>query len=316
MKFLLISILIILSFNLAHGKIVERVVAVVNDDMVLLSEMNQLKKRLDQGILVFAELLSLKDMENLKKIEKSQMNYLIDERIIDAEVQRQGLQATTERTEAEIKQFMTSAPQLERVLKENGVMFSDYKNFVQLSLGRKSFLEKEISSKIKISDEEISAYYISEMGQGSGQVFEYQLAHILFSPDKGGMKAAKARAKKVHNKIKGNSESINFDELASKHSEDPHFSHKGLLGSFKSGEIHPNIEKAIKDLPAGDISPKIIKTNSGYHIIKVLKKTLVADNKYLEARGRIHETLHIRAFKNRFNQWLQQKREDSFIRIN
>ena len=316
MKFLLISILIILSFNLAHGKIVERVVAVVNDDMVLLSEMNQLTKNLDQGILVFAELLSLKDMENLKKIKKSQMNYLIDERIIDAEVQRQGLQATTERTEAEIKQFMTSAPQLERVLKENGVMFSDYKNFVQLSLGRKSLLEKEISSKIKISDEEISTYYISEMGQGSGQVFEYQLAHILFSPDKGGMKAAKARAKKLLNKIKGKSESINFDELASKYSEDPHFSHKGLLGSFKSGEIHPNIEKAIKDLPAGDISPKIIKTNSGYHIIKVLKKTLVADNKYLEARGRIHKTLHIRAFKNRFNQWLQQKRDDSFIRIN
>ena len=316
MKFLLISILIILSLNLVHGKIVERVVVVVNDDMVLLSEMNQLKKNIDQGILVFAELLSLKDMKKLKKNQKSQMSYLIDEKIIDAEVQRQGLQATTERTESEIKQFMTSAPQLKRVLKENGVKFSDYKDFVQLSLGRKSLLEKEISSKIKISDEEISAYYISEMRQGSGQVFEYQLAHILFSPDKGGMKAAKARAKKVHHKIKDKAESINFGEMASKHSEDPHFSHNGLLGNFKSGEIHPNIEKAIKDLPVGSISPKIIKTSTGYHIIKVLKKTLVADNKYLEVRDRIHETLRISAFKNRFNQWLQQKREDSFIRIN
>lgn len=302
----------------SHAKIIERVVAVVNDEVILLSDVSRFRQNLQNGGLLFEELLQLRDLGPLKKSQKSQVDHLIDEKIVDSEVKRQNLQVTIERVEQQIRNMArakgVTRSQLKKLLEEGGIKFSEYQNFVRLSLGRKSLIEKEIISKIKISDEEISTYYISKTGHGEGQAFEYRLAHILFSPDKGGDRAAKARAEKVHKLLK-ETKGVNFAKLASQYSEDPHFSNEGLLGDFKSGEMRPTFEDSVRDLSVGSIS-KIVKTGAGYHIIKLLNKTLVADPNLKRQKERISEILMAREFKKSFASWLQQKRKESFVRIN
>ena len=316
MKHLLIAILIFATVS--HAKIIERIVAVVNDEVILLSDVSRFNKSLKEGGLVFEELLQIRNIDKLKKSRQSQTDHLIDEKIMDSEVKRQDLQVTIERVEQEIKDLAKAKgitrSQLKNVLENSGIKFSEYQAFVQVSLGRKSIIEKEIVSKIKISDEEISTHYISETGRGEGQVFEYTLAHILFSPKKGGDKAAKTRAENIY-KILKETNGVNFSKLASQYSEDPHFSNEGLLGSFNSGEMRPALEESVKDLSVGSVS-KVVRTHAGYHIIKLLKKTLVTDPNLQREKDRIHGILMTRAFKKALSNWLQQKRKESFIRIN
>ena len=186
MKYLLVAILTLSSIS--HAKIVEKIVAVVNDEIILLSDVSNFSKKIKSGGLIFEELLQMRDLKKLKRSRKQQISHLIDEKIMDSEVKRQDLQVTIERVEQEIRDLAKAKEinrtQLKGILEKSGIKFSEYQDFIRISLGRKALIEKEILSKIKISDEEISTYYISETGHSKGQVFEYTLAHILFSPKK------------------------------------------------------------------------------------------------------------------------------------
>ncbi len=305
--------------NISHAEVVEEVLVVVNGEAILLSDLHKLKRNLKNETLVFEEVLQLKDVNKLKKQKQAQINHLIDTKIIDSEVKRQGLQVTTEKVEKEIQKITRSkgitVDELKGILLQNNIQFSEYKKFVQLSIPRKELIEKEVISRIKISDEEISTYYISQTGQGEGQVFEYKLAHILFSPQKpGGHKAAKSRAQKVH-KIFQKKKNTDFVQLASQYSEDPYFSNEGLLGQFTSEDMLPTLKKSVRNLLVGGVSG-VVKTGAGYHIVKLLKKTLVVDPELQRQRDQIHRILMARAFKRELSRWIERKRKESFIKIN
>ena len=306
--------------SLCHAKVVERVEAVVNDKAILLSDVKEFDRNFKTGVLVFEELLQIRDRDKLKKDWREKIRYLIDEKIIDFEVQRKNFQVTEEGAERELRKMIkargVSRAQLKEFVESHGIDFVQYREFIRLNLGRKQLIEQEIISKIKISDEEISSYYITNMGHGSGQVFEYRLAHIFFSSDsdKGGSSEAQARARSVYKMLKENKD-VDFIEMASKYSEDPDFSNEGLLGSFKSGELQSSFEEAVKDLAEGDFSD-IVKGHTGYHIIQLTKKTLVEDPNLRREKPRIREILMGRAFEKNFANWMKKKRGESFIKIN
>ena len=103
--------------------------------------------------------------------------------------------------------------------------------------------------------------------------------------------------------------------MAEQFSEDPGFNSGGLLGVFKAGEFSKEFEKAILNLAPGDVS-EITTTKMGIHILKLISKKVVSDSKFEKEKPRIMGKLYEKAFKLQFGQWLERKREESFIRIN
>ena len=74
---------------------------------------------------------------------------------------------------------------------------SQYQDFIKTSLERQSLIEKEVTSKIRISDEDISSYYLAKKGPEATQTFEYTLSHILFYPKPAAMKLPLAAPKQL-----------------------------------------------------------------------------------------------------------------------
>lgn len=316
MNKIVIGGLVVFSF-LSHAKIVEKVVAIVNETPITLTEIDAFKKKLKSGGLVDDALLKLKDPKKLLKDQKELINHLIDEKVVDSEIKRLGMNVTLEKVEQEIRTITSrnglSRSQLKAALKERGVLFSDYQDFIKTSLERQSLIDREVSSKIKISDEDISNYYLSKNKGTKGQVFEYKLAHILVKNTKRSGQTAKARMLKIFEKLEKNPDS--FSSLASQYSEDPNFSENGLLGTFKAGEMLKEIEAGIQNLSVGKTS-KVVKTKIGYHIIKVLNKTSISNPVVNEHRNKIHSVLFAEAFQKQFRKWLNRKRKETFVRIN
>ena len=310
---LLLSLLI---FSSAQARPVDRIVAVVNDQIITLSDIDRFRKRIGSGGLVDDALLKLTDTPALMRDRNLLLNHLIDEKLLDSEVKRKGLEVTIERVEQEIrtiaKNNQISRQQLKEALDAKGVTMSQYQDFIKTSLERQSLIEKEVTSKIRITDEDISSYYLAKKGPSGAQIFEFTLAHIVFTPKNGGDAAALNRAKSVEEKLKSGQ---SFDKLAEQYSEDPSFTKGGLLGSFKAGEMAKEIEDAVRKVGPGEVTP-IVKTPMGYHLIKILKRTLVSDPKLDEQREEIRRTLYADAFKKQFRLWLNQRRDESFIKIN
>lgn len=311
---LTLFILPAISFHTA-AKVVDKIVAIVNDQPITLTDAEQFRKRLQNAGLVDDALLRLTDPELLKKDRNALLNHLIDERIIDSEVKRKGMEVTIERVEQEIRNIAKgnniSRDQLKSALAAKGVTMSQYQDFIKTSLERQSLIEREVTSKIRISDEDISSHYLAQKGPSAAQIFEYNLAHILFST-KNGEERALARAREVEEKIKAGQP---FEKLAEQFSDDPAFSKGGQLGSFKAGEMTREFEVAIRKVGQGEVTPPV-KSPQGYHLIKVLKRTLISDPRLEEERDSIRNSLYAEAFKKQFRIWLNQRKDEAFIRIN
>ncbi|MGE3973129.1 MAG: peptidylprolyl isomerase [Bdellovibrionales bacterium] len=312
-----ITSLFLLSFSFATaGDVVERVIAIVNDDIILKTDVDRFAQRLKTGAIV-DDLLS-EDSQGLLKDRKALIRHMVDEKVIDSEVKKKGLTVTIEQVEKEISKITSrngiNRTQLKEALKSQGTSFSEYQEFLKKRLERQSIIEQSVTSKIKISDEEISAYYLTHRSGGATakDSFEYKVSHILFMNDGGSFKNAERKAKQVLERIRSGE---SFETLASKYSEDPNFSSGGLLGTFKTGEFLKELESAAAKVEVGQVTG-LVYTKTGIHILKLLDRRLIADPKLEGEKERIRQVLYQAAFKKQFSFWLDQKRRESFIRVN
>ncbi|QDK36108.1 peptidylprolyl isomerase [Bdellovibrio sp. NC01] len=300
----------------AHAEVVEKTLAVVNSEIVLESDLKLLQKRISKPGMVDDALLMDKSIDSLKNDRKAQLDYLINEKIIESEIKRLNLSVTNDRVESEFKDMAkrnnVSEAELENILKGQGISASEYKVFLKEKIEKQSLMDTEIISKLRISDDDALNEYLKNNPNSRPSIDEFSVAHIFFSPKKGGSEAAYKRAEVVLGKLR-NGES--FEVLAEQFSEDPNFSSGGALGTFKSGEFLPEIESAISNLKVGETTG-IIKSRLGYHIAKLTGKKLTTDPKFEKAKERIKAQLLEVSFKRQLKFWLQNKRDESFVRIN
>jgi len=84
---------------------------------------------------------------------------------------------------------------------------------------------------------------------------------------------------------------------------------------FHTGELQKELDNAIQKLSPGEWT-SVLPTAGGFHIVKVVKKKIIADPRTEKDRERIRADLYEKAFKRQLASWLEQLRQDAFIRIN
>lgn len=312
-RILIIAALSLTSFAVC-AEVVDKIVAVVNDEIITKKDIEAFRKQLQKG--KFVDELLIKDKAAILKNDQALLQQIIDEKIIDSEVKRQELSVTVEKVDQEIRRIaernrMTKQQMLDE-LKKQGVSVSEYQNFMKQRLERESLIQKAISSKIRISEEEIQNYYLSQFGNKNLSAYEFTIAHILFRPKGGDKEGAKERAESVLGKLKSGQ---NFETLASQHSEDPNFTQGGYLGTFKNGEFLKELEDAVAKINPGQHS-EVVQSRLGYHIVKLINKNITKDPAYEAKKKEIQNILYEKAFSQQFRFWIEQKKAESFIRIN
>ncbi len=150
--------------------------------------------------------------------------------------------------------------------------------------------EKE-APKITIPEEELRNYYDSHPSQFE-KTEEVKAAHILLKVDPKASEADKTAIKlkleDIRNQIVAGAD---FAKMAKKYSEDPGSKDQGGdLGYFHKGMMVPPFENAAFALKKGELS-KIVETNFGFHLIKVLDKKPSRKTKYAQARPDILKQL-------------------------
>lgn len=309
--FILNLLLSLSPISFAEPVVVDKIVAIVNDQIITKSDLTQYRNKLKRGSLVDEGLLRMNEPEKILKDDKALLNHLIDERILDSEVKRKGLEVTIERVEQEIRSIAKknglTRNQLKDAVVSRGNSFAQYQDFIKTSLERQALIEKEVQSKIRISDEDVITY-LSSQKSFSGQIFEYEISQIVLL-NKNNKAAAQKRAKDALARIHGGE---SFEKLADEVNEDPGHNPGGKLGSFKADELQKELEVAVRPLSPGEVSGLVVTPN-GFHILKVNKKKLVADSKFEETKSRVIGQLQADAFKKQFRSWLDQRKEDSFI---
>ncbi len=303
---------------LAHSaRVVDRIMAIVNDEIITLSDFQAFRNKIKNKKPLDDILFFNKKPRFFLNKKSELLNLLVNESILESEIKKNSLQVTQQQVAGEIrriaKNYGISQEQLVKELKKDGQSFSEYKAFIKTRMERQRLVGQAITSKIKITDDEVLQYYLKQNSSAKEQVFEYTLSHIFFSPNKsGGHDAAIERASRVLRKLKGGE---NFELAAKKHSEDPNFSSGGYLGTAKAGEFNASVSRSISKLKPGQFS-KVVKTPAGYSILKIIKIQIADDPKFAKAKPQIRDLLTQKAFKKQFYLWIKEKRRLAFIRFN
>ena len=301
----------------ANAEIVERIIAIVNDDIITQTDVDKYAARLKTGGLNDELLIPDEATRQAVLADHTKLlDKLIDERILDSQVKKENLSMPIERVEQEVrtiaKRNNISRDELKSAIEERGIPFSQYQDFIKTGLERQGLIEKAVTSKIKISEDDVLAAFEAHHPNQKDQAYEYSLAHIYFLSQRGGPDAARARAAESYKKLQ---EGGNFEKLASEYSEDPAFEAGGLLGVFKTGEINSDLEHSIIKLNGGEYTP-VLPTHDGFHIVKVLKKKLITDPRTEKEREQIRADLYTKSYKKQFQSWMDQLHQDAFIRNN
>lgn len=300
----------------AHAELVEKIIAIVNDEIITLSDLSKYKARLGKGVLFDDLLTQGQDIKSIASDQKKLVSLMVDEKVLDSEIKKQGLAVTIERVEKEIRNISKnnnmSRTQLKDVLKGQGVDFSDYQNVIRSRLERQSLIERNVTSKIQISDEEVAGYHGEGAVTTSGQLNEYTISHILIKIPPGGEAKAKKKIQEVLAKLNSGTP---FQKAADDNSEDPNYSKGGLLGAFKDDELLKEFEKPVRALAVGQHSD-IIKTKLGFHVLFLNDKKIIQNPVAQKEKEKIRGILTQKAFQKQFRIWLDQRRQEAFIRIN
>jgi peptidyl-prolyl cis-trans isomerase C len=132
-----------------------------------------------------------------------------------------------------------------------------------LDLQRKQLLSRlalrEYAAKHQPSDEDLKKAYDESVAKQEGE--EYKARHILVKTED--------EAKKLIEELDNGAD---FAELAKKHSTGPTGKNGGDLGWFDAGQMVKPFSDAVKGLEVGTVSPTPVKTQFGWHVIKLEEK--------------------------------------------
>jgi parvulin-like peptidyl-prolyl isomerase len=145
-------------------------------------------------------------------------------------------------------------------------------------LAVQKMLSDDILSKVQVSDDEIASYF-----QDHGQEFRtperVTLRQILVSTE--------SDALEVERRIQKDPKS--FESIARTQSRSPEAPNGGLMGAFARGELPPDLEKAAFSLGIG--GTQVVKTDLGYHVLKVEAKAEARDRSLVQSRDEIRALL-------------------------
>lgn len=315
MKNTIILAALLFSGSLCAKEVVDKVVATVNSEIVLLSDVKNMQTRVKKQGSIDETLLLGEDPEIIKTDKKAQLAFLIREKLVESEIKRLGMSASDEHINGEFAQMakknQMKPEEFEKFLATQGFRPEEYKVILKARFERQTFFEKEIVSKLRITDEDAYGVFQTKYPNYRPRVGEFKIAQIFFTNKKGGSTGSLDRATSALKRLNAGE---SFESLANQLDETPGSNKDGVLGLFKSGEFLPDIEKAISDL-AVDTASGILRGPDGYHIVKLLDKKTVVDPNFLKVKESIKASLVQQTFERQLKNWFELKKLEASIKI-
>lgn len=180
-----------------------------------------------------------------------------------------------------------------------------------------NFQDQVIKDVPPVSDAEVKKFYDGNKGQFS-QPEQLQVRHILFFVDNGDkgypVKHSDAEAKKMaEDAIAQLKQGKDFAELAKEKSEDSGTKINGGLYTFSKGEAVKEFYDAASALKPGEFTQQPVKTQYGYHVIKLEKIIPAKVYSLEEVKSQIADQLQAQAQQDKFSQFMQEARSKAHI---
>lgn len=264
------------------------IVAEVNDTRISKADLDrELSRQLPAALESFEEAQQL-------AIKKTLLSKMIDRELLIQAAKNAGTTPTKEEVEKQTDQVRArfgDKLEFQKTLSEKGETEQSFKQALAADMAIANYLKKKVFSNLSVSDEEAKLIFDSAPEQFRAPE-QIRARHILFrvapDADEATTNEVKKRAEEV--RVLALKEDANFESLAKQYSEEPLREKGGELGYFTKNQMVPEFSEAAFSLEIGGVS-ELVKTEFGFHIIKVEDKKLSEEPSFEKAKEAIKEQM-------------------------
>ncbi|MBI2372175.1 MAG: SurA N-terminal domain-containing protein [Deltaproteobacteria bacterium] len=293
------------------ARIVDRIVAVVNHEVITLSELEEALR--SQRLALATPQTTPGQVETRRLV----LDRLIEERLIAQEAERRGFRATERDVDLAIeevkRQNRLTQEDLLAALQNEGITMEAYRKSLHGQILRNRVLVREMGSP-KIDERQITTYYEEHKSQFA-EVDEARVAMIFLPlPEDGGVEAARAmreRARQIYGRaVQGE----NFHALARQHSRGPAAEDGGDVGFVRIQDLDPLIARVTVTLRDGQVSEPL-EGPGGITILKLIEKRGLRARPLAEVRERVRQLLIQEDQARQYREFMRRLRETAAIDI-
>jgi peptidyl-prolyl cis-trans isomerase SurA len=258
----------------SRGVPLDRVVAVINDGVVLESELNE----------QVAEITQRLRSQNVALPEASVLRDQVLERLVLEEVQEQhadraGIVVSDEQVNAALQDIASrnkvSFDQLPEKLASEGLVYADYRKNLRREIQRQMLRTRDVIQRINISPRELDQYIERQKNTASANN-EYNVAHILIAVAQDASPTQLAAAKQKADDVAARAaKGEPFNQLAVTYSDSQTALEGGALGWLKGPSLPTFLADVVPRMKPGQVS-EVLQTGSGFHLVRLNDMRTVA----------------------------------------
>lgn len=301
--FLLVCLWLLGWATSGRAEVVNRIVATVDGEPITLHELQTFKKQAGQQGL-FAPQEGIASMS-----DKDLLEGLIMNKLVDKEVETQGLKSKDADIDSYIERIKTQNnlgdEQFKAALASQGMALEGYRKKVGQEIERAILVNREIGSRVNVTPQDIERYY-KEHGDEYVQPERVKVRLIVLPLSPAALpeeeKEVSTLIQDIHKRALAGED---FAKLADTYSKGPGAGQGGDLGYFNKGQMVKEIDEAAFALKAGEISQPF-RTSAGVCMLKVEERLASSQKPSDEAAEEIKRKLYNDSLRQRYQRWFQE----------
>jgi peptidyl-prolyl cis-trans isomerase SurA len=295
---------------LLGAKIVERIIARVNNEIITQRAYEQEQEKLRQQLA--QEYSGAELQAQFKEQSKNLLRDLIDQSLMVQKAKDLDINVETDvikqLDDIRKKNNLGTLEDLETEIGKQGLNYEDYKDQIRRNLLMREVIGREVGSRIQLSRDDARKYYEAHKKefQSPGLV---RLGQILVSTEKRKPEEAEKRANDAFAELKAGQR---FAEIAKKYSDGPSAEQGGDVGFMKEGSLAPDVAAMVAKLDLNEFSNPM-QTKYGYIILKILERYSSGIPKFEEVEQRVNEVLYDQRMQPDLRDYMKRLRKESYI---
>ncbi|MGM0424293.1 MAG: SurA N-terminal domain-containing protein [Thermodesulfobacteriota bacterium] len=288
----------------AAANLVDKVVAVVNEEVITQSELErEMERELKQQAQMRPE-ISQQERENK---QKQVLEYMINNILFQQEANRLEIQVSESEVERHLERIKSEhgldSDDLKEFLANQDMDFQEYKQWLKEEIKRSRLLSSMVRQKVVVTEEEIQDYY-QENEQQFQEPGEVELQLILH-PDQ-------SRLQEI--KVSIENGELEFAEAARKYSQGPGADQGGDLGALAWEDLSGAWQDVLLQMQPGEMS-EVFAVQENYALILLQEKHIKSQTPLKEVREKIEEHIYQRKLEQRYQEYVQTLRSRAAVNV-
>ena len=300
------------------GTVIDRVAAVVNDEIVLESEVNHAANQTFKAEVGDVDLSTAEGQRKYEAHRRKMLDMLIERVLIGQKAKEMKIDITEDEVRNAAESVRTqnnlTLEQFAEALRGQGfASLDEYRKAMRKQLLQLKIINQEVRSRVTVGDDEVRSFYSQSVRQAAGDQMQVHLRQIFMAVPPNASESQLEQRRREANKVVAELRAgLDFTEAAKKYGDDAASKAGGDLGWLQRGDLPTELREPVAGMDANDLRGPI-SSERGLHILQLVEKKSGEVRPFEEVKEELRRQIYEQNMEKAILNWTKELRRKAHI---